>query len=64
MYKVLKHIYGKSNCVNMHKALRLCDKKQPLVAVNDLVGKCISKTEVNKSAELAKIEAEVKQYID
>ena len=64
MFKVLKHIYGKSCCVNMYKELKLDSKKQPLAAVNELVDKHVSKAAVNKSAKLMKIEAEVKQYVD
>lgn len=64
MFKVLKHIYGKSSCVNVYKELKLDSKKQPLAAVNELVDKHVSKAAMNKSVELMKIEVEVKQYVD
>jgi len=40
MFKVIKHIYGKSNCWNLHRE-KLYNAKSPLVAINDLIDRCI-----------------------
>lgn len=63
LFKVIKHIYGNANCVNMWKEKMSC-KMQHLVAVNDLISKYVQKkTCMNKSNELKMYAREVKDYL-
>lgn len=63
MFKVLKCMLGKANCINMHDK-KFAQLKQHIVAVNDLIDKHIHcKTAANKDPELKKMFAEVKQYV-
>ena len=63
MFKVIKHIYGRSNCWNIHRE-KLYDMKSPLVAINDLIDRSIhSKLELNKSQEFKLIVKEVQQFL-
>lgn len=63
MFKVIKHIYGCSNCWNIHRE-KLYDMKSPLVAINDLIDRSIhSKLELNKSQEFKLIVKEVQQFL-
>ena len=65
MFKIIKQIYGKTNCVNVCKQLSLHDKMQPYVAINELVDRYINnKLAIIKSDRLQNIKQEVKQYID
>lgn len=50
VFKLVKHAFGRSNCVNMHEAL-FKDCKSPIVAVNDLIDKYVNKTCMNISGE-------------
>lgn len=64
MFKIIKYIYGKDNCVNLYKE-HLEDKKSILVAVNDKINEYINnKTELNKSKEFKNIIQEVKMYLE
>lgn len=63
MFKVLKCMLGKANCINMHSK-KFAQLKQPIVAVNDLIDKQIRcKTAANRDPQLKKMYAEVKQYV-
>lgn len=63
MFKVIKHIYGRSNCWNIHRE-KFYDMKSPLVAVNDLIDRYVkNKLELNHSEEFKKIVAEVQQFL-
>lgn len=65
MFKIIKQLYGKTNCVNICKQLSLHDKMQPYVAINELIDKYINnKLAVVKSDRLQSIKQEIKQYID
>ena len=65
MFKIIKQLYGKTNCVNICKQLSLQDKMQPYVAINELVDRYINnKLAIIKSDRLQTIKQEVKQYID
>lgn len=63
LFKVLKYIYGKSNCTNIFKDKKLNNKKQVIIAINDLIDKYVNKAEMNKSEELKTIVKEIEQYI-
>lgn len=63
LFKVLKFIYGKSNCINIYKE-KMSKEKLPLVAINDIIGKYINKSDMNKSQKLKLITDEIQQYID
>ena len=64
MFKVIKHIYGRANCWNVHRE-KLYNMKSPLVAINDLIDRSIrQKAELNKSKEFKMIVAEVQQFLD
>lgn len=63
LFKIIKHIYGRSNCVNVWKE-KMLEQKQHLVAVNELVSKYISKkTCMNRSRELKEYAREVRDYL-
>ena len=63
LFKIVKHIYGNSNCVNVWKE-KMLKQKSHLVAVNDLISKYIAKkTCMNKSRELKEYAREVKDYL-
>lgn len=64
MFKVLKFIFGKSNCVNLHQ--QAFNKiKAPIIAVNDLIDKHINnKSAANKDKRFKAIVTEVQQFIN
>lgn len=63
LFKIIKHIYGNSNCVNMWKE-KMLEQKQHLVAVNELISRYVQKKNVmNKSSELREYAREVKDYL-
>ena len=63
VFKLVKHAFGRSNCVNMHEAL-FKDCKSPIVAVNDLIDKYVNKTCMNISGEFKLAGKELVQYIN
>lgn len=64
MFKTIKAIYGKANCINVWKD-KMQDIKLPLVAVNDLIDRYIhNKADLNKLPEFKIAIKEVKQFID
>ena len=64
VFKVLKYVFGRNNCVNVWKD-EFEDKRQCIVAVNDLIDKYINnKTAMNKSRKFKNIVAEIRQYCD
>ena len=63
MFKVLKHLIGRSNCINLHRE-KFKEIKSPIVAVNDLIDKyATDKLQLNKSAEFKAATEEIKQYL-
>lgn len=63
MFKIIKWIYGNSNCINVH-AEKLNDYKPCLIDVNELVSRYIHrKNEMNRSQEFKKCAHEVKEYL-
>ena len=63
LFKIVKHIYGSSNCVNIWKE-KMSKQTPHLVAVNDLISKYIAKkTCMNRSQELKACAKEVKDYL-
>jgi hypothetical protein len=62
MFKLLKHFFGNSNCINIFKE-KMMYKKLPLVAINDIISKYINKSDMNKSEQLKFIAKEIEQYI-
>lgn len=64
MFKLIKFIYGKSNCWNIHKE-KFYNIKSPIIAINELIDKYIhNKNKITKSNEFKYIIEEVKQFID
>ena len=64
LFKVIKHIYGRSNCWNIHRE-KMYDMKSPLVAINDLIDRYVhSKNELNKSVEFKQMIEEIKQFLE
>lgn len=64
LFKTIKWAYGNSNCCNIWKE-KLIERKQNLVAVNDLVSKYIhNKSRMNRSIEFKRYALEVKDYLD
>lgn len=64
MFKTIKWAYGSSNCTNVWKD-KLSNRKQNLVALNDLVSKYVhNKSRANKSLELKRYAQEVKDFLD
>ena len=63
MFKIVKSIFGKQNCVNLQKEMFVGQKK-PLIAVNDLIDKYIhNKTALSNIQEFRIAYEEVKQYL-
>lgn len=63
MFKVLKHLIGCSNCINLHQE-KFKDIKSPIVAVNDLIDKhATDKHLLNKSAAFKVATEEIRQYL-
>lgn len=63
LFKTVKFLYGRSNCINLHKKLECMPS--PIIAVNDLICKHIhSKSALNKSKEFKIAVTEVKQFLD
>ena len=64
MFKVLKYIFGKSNCINLF-AEKFKHRPAYLVAVNDLIDKyVVNKHKLNSSKEFKRIIDEVKQFVN
>jgi len=64
MFKILKCIFGKANCVNLRDEL-FSDVSSPIVAVNDLIDKSIhNKIAANKDKRFKKMYEEVKQFVE
>ncbi len=64
MFKTLKAIYGRSNCINVWKD-KMQNVKLPLVALNDLIDRYVqNKTCLNSMQEFKNAVKEVKQYVD
>ena len=64
MFKVLKCIFGRANCVNLKEVL-FNDMNSPIVAVNELIDKSIhNKLLANKDPEFKNIFEEVKQFVE
>ena len=65
MFKAVKMLYGKANCVNVYKQDFLESEMQPFVAVNELIDRHIgNKQHIFQTDDFQKIALEVKQYID
>ena len=62
MFKLLKSIFGKANCINM-KTEKFADIASPIVAINDLIDKYSQFSKLNKSAELKLMQDEILTYI-
>lgn len=63
MFKVLKHLIGRSNCINLHKE-KFNEIKSPIVAVNDLIDKyATDKLQLNKSAAFKTAAEEIRHYL-
>lgn len=63
MYRIVKYLYGKSNCINLHKE-KLSEVGQVIVALNDLICKYVhSKRELIKSDDFKSIRDEISGYI-
>lgn len=63
LFKIIKSIYGKANCINLDKTM-YSDKKIPLVAVNDLIDKYVhNKAVLQKSQDFKNAYEEVKLYL-
>ena len=64
LFKTIKWAYGSSNCVNIYKE-KLSNKKQCLIALNELISKYIpNKIAMNHSYEFKTYAIEVKNYLD
>lgn len=64
LFKTIKWAYGSSNCCNVWKE-KLAERRQNLVALNELVSKYIhNKSRMNKSVKFKKYAHEVKDYLD
>lgn len=66
MFKLLKYIFGKNNCVNIYKEkFQNIYSPSPIVSINDLIDKYINnKIAMNKSQEFKQIILELKMYIE
>lgn len=63
MFKVLKCIFGKTNCINIFVE-RYNKVNSPIIAVNDLIDKYINqKLKANKDPQFKRIFIDVKQFI-
>ena len=62
MFKLLKSIFGKANCINM-KTEKYADIKSPITSINDLIDNYAQFGNLNKSSELIAIKDEIKTYI-
>ena len=63
LFKIVKHIYGNVNCINVWKE-KMVSQTQHLIAVNELISKYIAKkTCMNRSQELKTYAKEVKDYL-
>ena len=64
MFKAIKSLYGRTNCCNLYKE-RFRSSSGCLVAVNDIVDRCIKgRQQLNSMPEFKKAIKEVKQFID
>src|SRR5574344_106970 len=62
MFKILKNIYGKDNCINLFESKIKSKSRQPLAAVNDLY--VHDKIKMCKSQEFKLAVEEIHQYAD
>lgn len=63
MFKVLKSIFGKANCVNMYLE-KFSNQKLPIVAINDLIDRYIhDKKSLNKNDQFKNIISEINNYL-
>lgn len=63
LFKIVKHLYGNSNCTNVWKE-KMSGQKQHLVAVNELIARYVQKkNEMNKSIELKEYAREIRDYL-
>lgn len=62
IFKLIKHIFGRNNCINMREEM-FKDIKTPIVAINDLIDKYVNKTCMNISGEFKLAGKELAQYI-
>lgn len=63
MFKIVKSIFGKQNCINLQKEMFVGQKK-PLVAINDLIDKYIhNKVALSNMQEFKTAYEEVKQHL-
>lgn len=64
MFKTIKWAYGSLNCTNVWKD-KLSNRRQNLIALNDLVSKYVhNKSRANKSLELKRYAQEVKDFLN
>ena len=63
MFKTIKYLVGKSNCINLYLE-KFKKEKSPIIAVNDLIDLYSNKLEMNKSKKFMLAIAEVKTFID
>lgn len=63
MFKALKFIIGRSNCINLYEQ-KFKDVKSPIIALNDLIDKYVhNKQEANKDIKFKRIINELKQFV-
>lgn len=63
MFKIIKYIFGKSNCINVYKE-KYIDIKSPIIAINELIDKYTYKQKICKSVEFKLYIEEIKQYLN
>ena len=63
IFKYIKHEFGKSNCINMHKE-KFKDVATPIVAINDLIDRYVNKTAMNTSSQMKIASKELIQYLN
>lgn len=64
LFKIIKALYGKSNCWNIYKE-KFKNDKSPLIAINDLIDKYIhNKQNLNKNKEFVKIIKEISEFLN
>lgn len=64
MFKIIKKVYGRTNCLNMHKEY-MKDMFEPIISVNDLICKYINnKKELLRSRDFENVSLEIKEFMD
>jgi len=62
LFKTLKHILGKANCINLHdQSFNVA--QMPLVSINEMIDKYSNKNALNKYSEFDTIVNEIQTYI-